>query len=108
MILIIFILSFIGGTPDAAYDEATENRVEAPLKDNALRVLNEKCNICHRRQNPRKVFTDANMEELAPAIYKQVFVKKRMPRGNSIKLTEGDVKALTDWLRTRLPVEEKL
>src|SRR5262249_34818304 len=104
MILIIFILSFMGGTPDEAYSQTVEYKVEAPLKDNALRVLNEKCNICHRRQNPRKVFTDANMEELAPAIYKQVFVKKRMPRGNSIKLTEEEQKALMEWIRTKVEI----
>lgn len=40
------------------------------------------------------------MDELAPAVYKQVFVKKRMPRGNTIKLTEADEKALMAWIRT--------
>jgi len=113
MVLAIFILSLLGGTPakvrmstdhrlsyTAARNQAreAESKREVPAKDNALRVLHEKCNVCHRRQNPRKVFTEANMDGLASAVYKQVFVKKRMPRGNTIKLTEADEKALLDWI----------
>ena len=105
MILIILISSLLAGTPARVHSQTRENRTEAPVRDNALKVLNEKCNICHRRQNPRKVFTDTNMDELAPAIYKQVFVKKRMPRGNTIKLSETDQKALMDWITTQLPVK---
>ena len=105
MVLIILIASLLTAIPAEVHSQTPENRTAAPVRDNALKVLNEKCNICHRRQNPRKVFTDINMDELAPAIYKQVFVKKRMPRGNTINLTETDQKALMDWIRTRLPVE---
>jgi uncharacterized membrane protein len=101
MILIILaVASVLAGAPTRA--QTPVSAVDIAVKDSALKVLNEKCNICHRRQNPRKVFTDANMDKLAPDIYKQVFVKKRMPRGNTISLTEADQKALTDWLRTKI------
>jgi len=124
MKITIMILLFMGGTPvemsallrwtpasasDAVHSatpeaslggQGTEPRREVTVKDHALKVLDEKCNICHRRQNPRKVFTEANMDDLAPAIYKQVFVKKRMPRGNTIKLTADDEKALLEWIRS--------
>jgi uncharacterized membrane protein len=100
MILIILVASLLAGMPTQVHSQTPVSGAEAPVKDDALKVLNEKCNVCHRRQNPRKVFTDTNMDELAPAIYKQVFIKKRMPRGNTIKLTEADEKALKDWLKT--------
>jgi len=70
------------------------------LKSEALKVLQNKCNICHIRNNPRKVFTSANISELAPKIYKQVFVKKRMPKGNQIRLTTEEYNTLKKWLLT--------
>ena len=86
MIVVFLILSFVGEMyPGEVQDlkpaGRSESLAEVPVRDNALKVLTEKCNVCHRRQNPRKVFTESNMDGLAPAIYKQVFVKKRMPRG---------------------------
>ena len=131
MIVVIFILSFLTGMPvqadsyelfkvqgptfkveysswstrsnfqDLKPAGGLESTAEVPVRDNALKVLTEKCNICHRRENPQKVFTESNMDGLAPAIYKQVFVKKRMPRGNTVKLTEGDERMLMEWIRTR-------
>lgn len=101
--LIIFLLTLgPGSAPAPPQSTAT---ADVPVKILALKVLVEKCNVCHQRQNPRKIFTDSNMDELAPSIYKQVFVKKRMPRGNTIKLSEEDQKALTDWLKTRVNIE---
>ncbi|MBL4594109.1 MAG: hypothetical protein JKX68_09880 [Flavobacteriales bacterium] len=68
--------------------------------DKAYQVLTNKCNVCHKTQNPRKVFTRENMNALAPKIYKQVFVRKRMPRGNKIKLTNVEYAILENWLLT--------
>jgi uncharacterized membrane protein len=85
----------------AALGHTQGNTTGTPEQDNALKVLTEKCNVCHRRQNPGKVFTPGNMNDLAPAIYKQVFIRKRMPRGNTIKLSEADRKALMDWIKTQ-------
>lgn len=64
----------------------------------AFEVLTAKCNVCHVKQNPRKVFTLDNMNPLAPRIYKQVFVKKRMPRGKQIKLTPAEYNTLEKWI----------
>lgn len=83
----------------AALGHTQGHTTGTPEQDDALKVLTEKCNVCHRRQNPGKVFTPDNMNNLAPAIYKQVFIKKRMPRGNTIKLSEADRKALMDWIK---------
>ncbi|MBL4709511.1 MAG: hypothetical protein JKY48_13835 [Flavobacteriales bacterium] len=74
--------------------------VVSDLKTEAFEVLNAKCNICHRKQNPFKIFSLKNMERHAPKIYKQVFIKKRMPKGNKIKLTKLEYEKLKNWLNT--------
>lgn len=73
-------------------------------KLNSFEILQAKCNVCHVRQNPWKVFTLENMNKFAPKIYKQVFVKKRMPRGNKIKLTELEYATLEKWLLTQTSI----
>jgi len=67
----------------------------------ALEILKNKCNGCHARQNPSKVFTAVNMNSLAPKIYEQVFTKKRMPRGKQSRLTEEEYNTLKNWLITQ-------
>lgn len=67
-------------------------------KANAYRVLNAKCNVCHRKQNKHKVFTLINMDGFAAKIKTQVFIKKRMPRGNKIKLTPDEYQTLNNWI----------
>ncbi|MDW3646302.1 MAG: hypothetical protein R8P61_04490 [Bacteroidia bacterium] len=71
------------------------------LKQAAFEILKAKCNVCHQKQNPRRVFSLENMEELAPRIYKQVFVKKRMPRGRKIKLTQAEYDTLQNWINSQ-------
>jgi uncharacterized membrane protein len=72
------------------------------LKLRALTILQTKCNVCHQTKNPRKVFTNDNMGVLAPKIYKQVFVKRRMPKGDEIKLTAQEEQVLMSWLQTQV------
>ncbi len=69
-------------------------------KLNALKVLQTKCNVCHKSRNPGKVFNLDNMSVLAPKIYKQVFLKKRMPKGKTNKLTNEEYVTLQNWLNT--------
>jgi uncharacterized membrane protein len=71
---------------------------QAQIKQNAFSVLNTKCNACHAQQNPRMVFTLENMDKHARKINRQVFVLKRMPKGNVIKLSEGERDALKEWV----------
>ena len=40
------------------------------------------------------------MDSLATAIYKQVFIKKKMPKGRKVKLTEKERLNLEKWLLT--------
>lgn len=69
------------------------------LKQEALGILQRKCNVCHLKKNRRRVFHIYNMSDLAPRIYRQVFVKKRMPKGREIRLTEKEYDILKKWLK---------
>lgn len=71
-------------------------------KGKALLVLQTKCNICHVRNNPFRIFKERNMERNAKDIYKQVFVKGRMPLGNDVKLTDGERETLKKWLEANI------
>ncbi|WP_212003280.1 hypothetical protein [Chitinophaga sp. HK235] len=82
----------------AAAVNATPRPVPEEDKEKALLVLQTKCNVCHTRNNPFRIFNSRNMERNASAIYTQVFVKGRMPKGDDIKLTEGERETLKKWL----------
>ncbi len=71
------------------------------LKRAAFEVLDSKCNVCHRKQNPFKVFSIKNMEKRAPKIYTQVIVKRRMPKGTKIRLTNEEYVTLEKWFLTQ-------
>lgn len=92
---LFFLPSFIVWGPGA------ESLPSEELKEAAFQVLKSKCNVCHVKQNPRRVFSLENMEEFAARIYKQVFVKKRMPRGRKIKLTQDEYETLQNWINTQ-------
>lgn len=72
------------------------------LQAKVLTILSAKCNICHSKQNPGKVFSSSNIHLYAPEIRKQVFVKKRMPRGQKIVLTDPEKDILQTWLQKKL------
>ena len=70
------------------------------VKITAFGVLETKCNICHIKQNRKKIFTLENMNGFAPKIEEQVFIKKRMPKGRKIKLTEKEYQQLSTWIKS--------
>ncbi|MEQ8712216.1 MAG: hypothetical protein RIC80_04320 [Cyclobacteriaceae bacterium] len=72
------------------------------LVNKAFKILDTKCNTCHKKQNPLMVFSLKNMEKRAKKIYTQVIEKKRMPKGNDIKLTQEEYSLLVNWLNTQL------
>ena len=80
--------------------ESSEFSQRLNPKWNAFEILQAKCNICHLTKNPRRVFTLDNMNLLAPKIHKQVFIKRRMPKGKEIRLTQGEYDLLENWLLT--------
>jgi len=71
------------------------------LKALAFEVLNTKCNVCHRKQNPFMVFNERNMVKRANKIYQQVYLEKRMPKGNETKLNPQESITLKKWLKTQ-------
>ena len=86
----------------ATTHETTSKTQNTDPKTDAYNVLKTKCNVCHVKSNPRKVFNLNNMEVLAPKIYRQVFVKKRMPKGTLFQLTTNEYKALENWLISKI------
>ncbi|NQZ77724.1 MAG: hypothetical protein HRT61_16715 [Ekhidna sp.] len=71
------------------------------LKKQALKILETKCNVCHRKQNPLMVFKEKNMSKRAKKIYKMVFKERKMPKGNDIRLTNEEYITLEKWLFTQ-------
>ena len=72
------------------------------LKSEAFQILDEKCNSCHRKQNPFMVFSLKNMEKRAVKIHQQVIVKRQMPKGDEVKLTQEEYSHLKKWLDSQL------
>lgn len=68
------------------------------LKKDALQILELKCNVCHKKQNPFMVFKEKNMEKRAPKINQMVFIERRMPKGDEIKLSKEEYIQLKNWL----------
>lgn len=79
------------------FTSITIDSLENELKNKSFEILNSKCNICQRKQNPFKIFKLKNMDKYAPRIYQQVFIKKRMPKGDQIKLTDKEYQTLNGW-----------
>lgn len=71
---------------------------EDPIEERAFTVLTNKCNVCHEIRNRRRVFTEDNMNGWSNDVYKQVFIKKRMPKGKKIKLTSEEYQDLLTWI----------
>lgn len=76
----------------------TINDITEYSNEKAYEILNNKCNVCHRKRNRRRIFTKENMDTWANDIYKQVFIKKRMPKGKKIKLSSNEYHELLIWI----------
>jgi uncharacterized membrane protein len=76
----------------------TSNYIITNPSETAFQILDNKCNVCHLKRNKRPVFTTENMDTWANDIYKQVFVKKRMPKGKKIKLNSIEYQELLTWI----------
>jgi uncharacterized membrane protein len=70
------------------------------LKNEAFNILENKCNVCHRKQNPFMVFNLKNMDKRAEKINKNVFELQRMPKGDEIKLTLDERETLKNWIQS--------
>ena len=106
-ILVVIIATLSDNTKDTyksiqSNNERTEFYISYYLNRNprekAFQILDNKCNVCHHNRNKRRVFTSENMDTWANDIYKQVFIKKRMPKGKKIKLTSSEYQELLTWI----------
>ena len=91
-------------SPEESINAFNESPVDASLidlKEEVFEILNSKCNACHRKQNPFKLFSLKNMDKNAPKIYQQVFIKQRMPKGDKVKLTDQESLTLKKWLKSQ-------
>lgn len=80
----------------------TEVEFANSIKEQAFKVLEAKCNVCHKKKNKRMVFTLDNMDRRAKKINRQVFKWKRMPKGDEIKLTKKEAELLKKWISKNL------
>ena len=75
--------------------------LDEKLKKASFKILDTKCNICHRKKNPFMVFNEKNMTKRAKKIYRMVFVERKMPKGNEVRLTNEEYVTLEKWLFTQ-------
>lgn len=87
---------------EGKYITLKENLNQTDIKTEAYTVLINKCNICHATKKRTDIFTIENMDSLAVDIHKQVFIKKKMPKGKKVKLTDEEIQSLKNWLESTL------
>lgn len=85
---------------DLAYTNYLVKTKLDSTSNNAFSILENKCNICHTKRNRKRIFTAENMNVFKDDIYKQVFIKRRMPKGNKIKLNSTEYQQLLTWIST--------
>lgn len=96
---------FIAAKPKAYKQDLiyTDYLVKTKLDSTASKaflILENKCNICHTKRNRKRIFTTENMNAFKDDIYKQVFIKRRMPKGKKIKLNSTEYQQLLTWIST--------
>ena len=94
----ILLIAFTSNSEEHSENYLIANNVNETLKQETFNILEAKGNNCHRKQNPFMVFSLKNMERRSPKIHKQVFVTKRMPKGNQVKLSSNEYTILKEWL----------
>lgn len=98
----ILVLSFLSfWTIGLPYEKSSVGFYISPQEDAktlAFKVLALQCNVCHATKKKQDIFTLENMDSLASSIKKQVFIKKKMPKGRKNKLSEQESIALKNWL----------
>ena len=96
ILILAFGFSFLSNEQETTIIKTGSQETDAKVE--AHKVLELKCNACHQKKNRYSVYTLENMDESGPDIYKQVFIKKRMPKGNKDNLTQEEYDQLETWL----------
>lgn len=98
---LILLSAFDTTTEDTNHTLLKLSTSNETLKKQAFRILETKCNTCHRKQNPFMVFKEKNIPKRAKKIYQMVYIKRRMPKGNEVRLTNEEYNQLKKWLFTQ-------
>ncbi|GEM_PF-1248228 len=103
-ILIAGIILLMSAAPKPSANNMTT--MNPPVKDSteelkaqALKVLETRCNVCHKKKNPFMLFKEKNMEKRAEKINKMVFITGRMPKGDT-PLTQKEYDTLKNWINS--------
>lgn len=80
----------------------SNSRENTMIQANALKVLQDECNACHKVYHPSKYFELENMNAYAKKIERQVFLWKRMPKGKEHTLSEHQQSVLKIWINNQL------
>jgi len=102
MLMLIYLLSFtwMGAAISTTVTSYIEPAKTVSPKIKAYNILENKCNVCHRKQNPFMIFSLKNMDKRAKKINKNVFELQRMPKGDEIKLTPDERETLKNWIQS--------
>jgi len=100
LIISLMTITWMASMSRPAANSKTSVLYSESLKNRAFNILENKCNVCHRKQNPFMVFKMKNMDKRADKIDKMVFVYKRMPKGDEIKLTSEERETLKSWIQS--------
>lgn len=100
--MLIIAACFLAGSNETApkTPAVSEAITSLSTKEQALTVLQTKCNGCHASRNRRMIFTWENMDDLSQKINQQVFIKMRMPKGNATTLSEAERAMLQTWIES--------
>jgi uncharacterized membrane protein len=81
-----------------------EQTISATNKKAAFEILENHCNECHKDKKKKYVFTEENMSSFATKIHQQVYVKKKMPKGELFPLSVKEEATLLNWLETEISI----
>ncbi len=99
---VLILFSSFDTTPEGANEHLPMlSTSEETLKKQAFEILDTKCNVCHRKQNPFMIFKEKNISKRAKKIYQMVYIERKMPKGNEIRLTNEEYTTLEKWLFTQ-------
>jgi len=96
--ILIIIFTFLAAFVSLNDSYALVPKGKLTAKQKAYTVLKKKCNSCHVTDKPKVIFTLKNMDRYAKKIRRQVFLKKKMPKGTKHNLTAKEKSDLKMWV----------
>ena len=104
LIIIVLAVHCIPSTIDTGSTLILEQTISTPEKKAAFEILENHCNECHKDKKKKYIFTEENMTSFATKIHQQVYVKKKMPKGELFPLSVKEEATLLKWLETEISI----